>query len=118
MGCVTSLFIEKPNNNKPFSFLAHTAEVCYPPYGCFSDDAPYDEALVQLPWGPKDLETKFWFYTRKDLSKPTGEIKEFDAQGASKVGFDPHKSTVFLTHGYIGMINHSYPVSYLAFVRF
>ncbi|XP_066930049.1 pancreatic triacylglycerol lipase-like [Clytia hemisphaerica] len=81
--------------------IVHSDQVCYPPYGCFSDDAPYDEALVQLPWGPKDLETKFWFYTRKDLSKPTGEIKEFDAQGASKVGFDPHKTTVFLTHGYI-----------------
>ena len=80
-----------------------SAEVCYPPYGCFNDDAPYDEALVQLPWSPQELQTKFLFYTRADLQNPTGTIQELDPKGASKVGFDPKKPTVFLTHGYIGM---------------
>lgn len=83
------------------SATAFAAEVCYPPYGCFNNDAPYDEALVQLPWGPDDLKTQFLFYTRHDLSKPTGIINELDPKGASKVGFDPQKQTVFLTHGYI-----------------
>jgi len=33
-----------------FFFPAHCAEVCYPPYGCFNDNYPFDEALVQLPF--------------------------------------------------------------------
>lgn len=84
-----------------YSTSVFAAEVCYPPYGCFHDNQPYAEALVQLPWSPKDLDTKFMFYTRKDLSQPTGYIEELDPRGASKVGFHPNKTTVFLTHGYI-----------------
>lgn len=80
---------------------AWAVEVCYPPYGCFSDDAPYNEALVQLPWSPKDLDTKFMYFDRQHSQQPAGYIKPFEPKSPSQVNFHPNKTTVVLTHGYI-----------------
>lgn len=86
-----------------FILVFAAAEICYPPYGCFNNDAPYDEALVQLPWSPKELDTKFYFFNRTFRGQPVGELDPEDTRSASKLQFNPKKKTVFITHGYVGM---------------
>lgn len=86
-----------------FSCLVCCSEVCYPPFGCFNGNFPFDEALLQLPWSPKDIDTKFLYYTRNDLDNPSGYINITDPKSPSKVGFDANKPTIILTHGYIGV---------------
>jgi len=76
------------------------SEVCYHPYGCFSDDPPFNEALVQLPQNPVYLATNFIYFTRKNPSNGKFLNPE-DNLSPSRSKFNPNKTTVMIVHGYL-----------------
>jgi len=80
--------------------LSQAGEVCYPLFGCFNDEPPFNNALTQLPWHPDDVETKFFLYTRKTQEKPE-RLSTYFKKTASYSHFNPNASTVIFTHGYI-----------------
>lgn len=45
-------------------------EICFQRLGCFSDDAPWagivERPLKILPWGPKEVNTRFLLYTNEN----------------------------------------------------
>ena len=81
--------------------IASGAEVCWPPYGCFNDDQPFDNNWVQLPQSPQYLNTKFMLYTRKESTNPQ-ILSDLDANTISISHFDGRKKTVIMCHGYLG----------------
>ena len=76
-------------------------EVCYPPYGCFNDEPPYQRALVKLPESPKVVGTKFMLYTRAQSANPD-IISDADPSSIKTSTFDGRKATFFIVHGYLG----------------
>ena len=76
-------------------------KVCYYQYGCFSDNAPFDHALVQLPQHPDKVGTKFFYYTRETKHNPKMLSLNYK-QTASASNFNPNATTVIFTHGYVG----------------
>jgi len=80
-------------------------QVCYKPYGCFGDEPPFTDPLVQLPENPTVINTNFWLYTRTTQQADQGEKldpMEPDLVGKSK--FDPKRRTVIILHGFMGNI--------------
>jgi len=76
------------------------SEVCYHPYGCYSDAYPFNEALVQLPQNPIDVGTIFTLYTRNNPT--TGEfLNPTASRSPSRANFNPNKTTVVFVHGYV-----------------
>ncbi|XP_057297074.1 pancreatic lipase-related protein 2-like [Hydractinia symbiolongicarpus] len=81
--------------------LTQAHQICYHPYGCFSDAPPFDYPLVQLPEDPKVLNTKFSLFTR--LNKDEGQpLDPLDHAPTNNSNFDGTKKTVIIVHGYIG----------------
>ena len=76
-------------------------EVCYPPYGCYTDDAPFDINWVSLPQSPKYIGTKFMLYTRKQQTNPD-ILDDQDASTIRVSTFNGTKKTVIMAHGYLG----------------
>lgn len=58
-------------------------EVCYSPFGCFSDDAPFDHYLMTNPQPPSDIETFFTVHTKNETKKFT----DFDQETLSNASF-------------------------------
>lgn len=75
--------------------------MCYPPYGCFSDEPPYDRLLVKLPESPQVVGTKFMLYTRAQSANPD-IISDADPSSIRTSTFDGKKATFFVVHGYLG----------------
>jgi len=79
-------------------------KVCYPPYGCFSGDAPFTRPFVPFPRDPKDLGTKLLLHTRKTWSTPERKpiiIIPNDKQSIIDSGFDASKPTTVYVHGFM-----------------
>lgn len=77
--------------------------VCYDPYGCFSDEPPFADSLVQLPQDPKDIGTTFTLFTKRNPE--TGEeMSPVDPGSVGATNFDGRKTTVMFTHGYLGKV--------------
>jgi len=76
-------------------------KVCYEPYGCFTADAPFDEALVLLPENPKRLNTEFKLYTRRNPSMGQG-LDPVAPQFINDTTFDGARKTVFYLHDFMG----------------
>ncbi|XP_065070204.1 pancreatic lipase-related protein 2-like [Rhopilema esculentum] len=75
-------------------------EVCWPPYGCFNDNYPFDNNWVQLPQSPQYINTKFMLYTRKEKYNPD-ILSDLDANTISVSNFDGRKKTIIMCHGYL-----------------
>ena len=75
--------------------------MCYEPYGCFTADAPFDEALVLLPENPKRLNTEFKLYTRRNPSMGQG-LDPVAPQFINDTTFDGARKTVFYLHDFMG----------------
>jgi len=80
-------------------------QVCYPPYGCYSNDPPFDRTLVSLPLDPNTvIGTKFLLHTQStynnDPSKPE-VLDPLDKQTVVDSHFDGRKKTVMWIHGFI-----------------
>lgn len=86
-----------------FGVIDLGAEVCWPPYGCYNDDEPFDINWVQLPQSPQYIGTKFMLYTRKERTTPQ-LLNDLDANTISVSHFDGRKKTVFMAHGYLGKL--------------
>ena len=82
-------------------FFIVGTEVCWPPYGCFNDDYPFDNNWVQLPQSPQYINTKFMLYTRKEKYNPD-ILSDLDANTISISHFDARKKTIIMCHGYLG----------------
>jgi len=79
-------------------------EVCHPPYGCFSDDAPFHRALVKLPRSPKVLNNKFIMHTRETWNSQEKTPYMLDPENPETVrniSFDGTKKTTIFSHGYL-----------------
>jgi len=74
--------------------------ICYPPYGCFSDEAPYNQALVRLPEHPTNVDTKFRVYTRSNPLIPD-YVDPLDSLSPARIKFNTTKNTVMFVHGYL-----------------
>ncbi|XP_057299885.1 inactive pancreatic lipase-related protein 1-like [Hydractinia symbiolongicarpus] len=80
--------------------IAAADEVCYPPYGCFTSQFPFNQAFVQLPELPSEVGTTFLYFTRKNPIHPLF-LNPTAPNSPSANNFDPNKKTVMLVHGYI-----------------
>eukprot|EP00794_Sanderia_malayensis_P008107 gene8107-8976_t len=79
---------------------AYGVEVCYPPYGCFNNDAPFHRTLVQLPESPAQIGVQFQLYTRAQHANHD-VISDTDASSIRTSTFDGTKKTIFIMHGYL-----------------
>ena len=75
-------------------------QVCYTPYGCFTDNPPFNEPLVQLPEDPAKLNTVFSLYTKQ--SQGAEIVDPLDVATVKKSHFNGTKRTVVALHGYLG----------------
>lgn len=82
-------------------FIALAKEVCYTKYGCFSDDAPFDNPSVPLPQAPSVIGSTYKHFTRVHSSTPQ-IIDDSDVTKLKASGYDDAKSTAILVHGFKG----------------
>ncbi|XP_070288301.1 pancreatic triacylglycerol lipase-like [Myotis yumanensis] len=78
-------------------------EVCFLRLGCFSDDAPWagivERPLKILPWGPKEVNTRFLLYTNENPDSFQEIVAEPSTIEASN--FKTDRKTRFIIHGFI-----------------
>jgi len=83
--------------------VALATQVCYPPYGCFSNDPPFNDKRAMLPEDPAHLLTEFRLYNREHVGM--GEnIDPAKPNLITSTSFDSSKRTVIYTHGYEGQL--------------
>lgn len=82
-----------------FNVLAK--EVCFTKYGCFSDDAPFDNPSVPLPQAPSVIGTTYKHFTRVQSAAPL-VIDDTDVTKLKASGYDDTKTTAVLVHGFKG----------------
>jgi len=75
-------------------------KVCYPPYGCFSNEPPFKRPFVRLPETPQVVGTKFMLYTRLQSAYPD-IISDADISSIRTSTFDGKKTTFVVVHGYL-----------------
>jgi len=83
---------------------ARGKEVCYPPYGCINNEAPFDRPLVLIPRDPVTLDTKFLLHTRKtwfSLPRKPKLLRPLVDSDIFTANFDGKKETVFFIHGFL-----------------
>ncbi|KAJ8920081.1 hypothetical protein NQ315_011735, partial [Exocentrus adspersus] len=80
----------------------NTQLICYDVVGCFN--LPHKNSPLQrVPEDPRNLDTKFYLFTRSvNFSRP--EVLAYDDNGASlkKSSFDHTKPLKLMVHGYMG----------------
>ena len=77
------------------------AGICYPKYGCFSNDPPFDgRPLVDFPQHPTVIQTKFRLFTRASSSSDL--IDDTDIHKLKASNYDGKKKTTFIIHGWLG----------------
>lgn len=80
--------------------LSQGAGICYPKYGCFSNDPPFDgRPLVNFPQHPTVVQTKFRLFTRASSSSDFIDDTDVDKLKASN--YDGKKKTTFIIHGWL-----------------
>ena len=72
--------------------------ICYPPYGCFSKQPPFDDSFTLLPEDPTSLRTSFHLYTRGNKFPEA----IYPLQGYVPSTLKINTTTVILAHGYTG----------------
>ena len=82
-----------------FNVLAK--KVCFTKYGCFSDDAPFDNPSVSLPQAPSVIGTTYKHFTRVQSAAPL-VIDDTDITKLKASGYDDTKTTAVLVHGFKG----------------
>ncbi|XP_048582758.1 inactive pancreatic lipase-related protein 1 isoform X2 [Nematostella vectensis] len=74
--------------------------ICYPKYGCFHDNPPFNRPLVPLPHPPDRVGTNFRLFTR---SNPliSNVIDDSDVSKLQASRYDGKKRTIIIVHGFI-----------------
>lgn len=79
-------------------------EICYRPFGCFSDEKPWagilQRPLKLFPWAPKDIDTHFLLYTNENLNNYQ-RISATDLATIEASNFRLDRKTRFIIHGFI-----------------
>ncbi|XP_015997972.2 pancreatic lipase-related protein 2 [Rousettus aegyptiacus] len=79
-------------------------EICYRPFGCFSDEKPWagilQRPLKLFPWAPKDIDTHFLLYTNENLNNYQ-RISATDLATIEASNFRLDRKTRFIVHGFI-----------------
>ncbi|XP_077114024.1 pancreatic lipase-related protein 2-like isoform X1 [Ranitomeya variabilis] len=74
-------------------------EVCYDHLGCFSDSNPWSGTLQRphpaLPWSPEKINTKFFLFTREQLSK----YQIISDNNFTSSNFRTSRTTCVIVHG-------------------
>ncbi|XP_004680465.1 PREDICTED: pancreatic lipase-related protein 2 [Condylura cristata] len=89
-----------------FLLLATVAgkEICYPPFGCFSDEKPWtgilQRPLKMFPWSPKEINTRFLLYTNENPNN-FQLISVTDLNTVEASNFHMSRKTRFIIHGFI-----------------
>ena len=79
---------------------------CYPPYGCFTNQKPWNLIWHVLPKSPRVMRTLFELYTRKNRNGK--KVNPFRVRSS---GLDGRKKTIFIIHGWKGLL---YSISLLS----
>ncbi|XP_066095340.1 pancreatic lipase-related protein 2-like [Saccopteryx bilineata] len=79
-------------------------EICYGPFGCFSDDKPWGGIFQRpsklFPWAPKDIDTRFLLYTNENPNNYQ-RISATDLATVEASNFQLGRKTRFIIHGFI-----------------
>ncbi|XP_059517535.1 pancreatic lipase-related protein 2-like [Myotis daubentonii] len=79
-------------------------EVCYEPFGCFSNEKPWtgnlQRPLKLSPWSPKDINTRFLLYTNENPNS-FQRISSTDLATVNASNFHLDRKTRFIIHGFI-----------------
>lgn len=79
-------------------------EICYQPFGCFSDEKPWtgilQRPLKMLPWAPEDINTRFLLYTNENPNN-FQLLSVTDLNTVEASNFHLNRKTRFIIHGFI-----------------
>ncbi|KAM8780648.1 pancreatic lipase-related protein 2-like [Rhynchonycteris naso] len=79
-------------------------EICYGPFGCFSDDKPWGGIFQRpsklFPWAPEDIDTRFLLYTNENPNNYQ-RISATDLATVEASNFQMGRKTRFIIHGFI-----------------
>ncbi|KAL4218199.1 Pancreatic lipase-related protein 2 [Mactra antiquata] len=90
-----------------FTFLAISVvngflsdKVCYNDVGCFSSDAPFNNAMDELPDSPEEIQTQAYLWTKQNPVTPQ-IISYSNISTIRQSNFDSSRPTKVLVHGYM-----------------
>jgi hypothetical protein len=75
--------------------------VCYPIVGCFDNNAPYDNAALELPQSPETIDTQFLLFTQEKPSTPEFLSYINDDQSIENSKVNPSRWLRIIIHGFI-----------------
>ncbi|XP_059756749.1 pancreatic lipase-related protein 2 [Balaenoptera ricei] len=79
-------------------------EICYKPFGCFSDEKPWTRILQRplklFPWSPKDIDAHFLLYTNENPNNYQ-RINVTDLATIEASNFQLDRKTRFIIHGFL-----------------
>lgn len=79
-------------------------EICYGPFGCFSDDKPWagtiQRPLKMFPWAPQDIDTQLLLFTNENPNNYQ-RISPTDLSTIEASNFHLDRKTRFIIHGFI-----------------
>ncbi|WAR22785.1 LIPR1-like protein [Mya arenaria] len=73
-------------------------EMCFKGIGCFSNEAPFNNAAGHLPQSPDDIRVVFLLYTRHNRDVP--RVISADPALVLASFLSPYRKSVFIIHGY------------------
>nr|XP_026244974.1 pancreatic lipase-related protein 2-like isoform X1 [Urocitellus parryii] len=80
-------------------------EVCYEPFGCFSNDKPWAGTLQRplkiFPWSPEDIGTRFLLHTNENPDNYQVRLITADPNTIDASNFRLDRKTRFIIHGFI-----------------
>ncbi|XP_056013680.1 inactive pancreatic lipase-related protein 1-like [Ostrea edulis] len=80
-------------------FSSSTQSVCYKNVGCFSNQAPFDNANGYLPQSPDKIQITFMLYTRQN-NETAQNLKPYNSSTITNSNFAANRPTIFITHGF------------------
>ncbi|XP_057591860.1 pancreatic lipase-related protein 2 isoform X2 [Hippopotamus amphibius kiboko] len=78
-------------------------EICYEPFGCFSDEKPWTGTLQRpfklFPWSPEHIDTHLLLYTNENPNNY--QVRGADLSTVEASNFQLDRKTRFIIHGFI-----------------
>ena len=79
--------------------------ICYPVLGCFDNNAPFDNAALELPQDPSVINTSFLLFTRETPTNP--ELLQYSDNDPSITGsrYNSSRWLRIIVHGFTNSRN-------------